>query len=1114
MRITRSCAVLTLALVAPALVAPVAVAAGPPAAALAASAAAAASPAGSPLTGAVVAGPGAAPAASADTPEVQLDEVAVPLAEAAPSDEAPLEVEGRDPDAAPPPPDATRVEGPVVETDGVQTVGLTWAEGTGDGALEAQVRYRSEGTWSSWLALDTDAGAPDVGTPDDTADRRDGTSSLWVGAADGVQVAFTVAPGADAPADVEVALLSSELTAPAVGSGSAGAQRGAAVPAAPVAAAATGPGVVSRAQWGARAPSCTPDTASSLVGAVVHHTAGPDYSSQAEAMAQLRNDQRYHMDSRGWCDLGYNVVVDKWGTIYEGRVGSLSAPVVGVHAGGFNTGTFGVSVLGTYTDVGFTPATVDAVARIIGWRLAAYGRAPNGVLDYTTGGGENSRFGAGTTVRLPVVFAHRDVAYTSCPGNAGYAAMGEIRNRAQAVVDGYGTSRLGGNLVRASGRPEIYLVTASTKHHVTDGTVLGALAPLGPVVVVGQVQVDQLASGVALGRFVRDRDGAIALVDRGRRHRVDSCAELAAWGRACAEYGAMALPDPMTSLLPFGEELTTAYVTPQSQYFLVDGGRRHEITDAQALAAWPVQSNGPAVPLDASVGASLPYGPPIVRTGTVVQDRTSGATVLLDRPDGIALPTAVANATRFPDGLPLRRLDSESMAQLTPPRATANGVLRGPDGRRVALTTTGARLLPGDAVPAEAGVETSAEVLAALSPAPAAARLFVRSVGAADVFLVEGATRRPVRTGALLDALAAPERPSVVFVGDAALRSLPLGGAILEPGSLVKASGADVYLVDGLRTLVRLPSFSLAAAVGVGTAWSTVPDTDLTGYTVAARPLSGLWRCGDEVLLGAGGRLWPVPASTLARDGDPATTLDASTCARPARSGTAWGEPVVVGTAGSADLWVLSGGLRRPIPSGAAWRVLTDRWDVATVPAESLAAVPTGPVAYGPGTLVKGQGDARVWLVDGLDRLVHLPSFELAAAAGIPQQIVEVPSARLEGLTRTADSLSALWTCGGAPRVAAGGALRLVPGGLLAADAAPATVLDGSTCRRLPVGGTWTQPVFVRTAQAGDLYLLQNGTRRPVATMARVYQLTGGAGPLVAVVPDARLRAVPTGSPA
>jgi hypothetical protein len=81
----------------------------------------------------------------------------------------------------------------------------------------------------------------------------------------------------------------------------------------------------------------------------------------------------------------------------------------------------------------FPPAVVESVGKVLGWKLKGAGASPAGTITYTTGGGENSRYPAGSTVRLPTIFGHRDVAFTECPGNAGYPILGSIRAVADAV---------------------------------------------------------------------------------------------------------------------------------------------------------------------------------------------------------------------------------------------------------------------------------------------------------------------------------------------------------------------------------------------------------------------------------------------------------------------------------------------------------------------------------------------------------------------------------------------------------------------------------------------------------------------------------------------------------
>ena len=336
-----------------------------------------------------------------------------------------------------------RVESAVVETDGFQTLGVTWPSDAEVDDLGLEVRTRDGGEWTEWTVLEPADDAPDAGTVEADRTLRGGTDSLWVGDADAVQLAVAASPQSG-PAGLSLSLIGSDPVVEQPNDAIVGANdsdltvQTASFEQATTALVATQPAprVISRAEWGAAPQSCTPDVARTLVGAVVHHTAGSnDYSTMAEAAQQIRNDQRYHMVSRGWCDLGYNFVVDKWGNIYEGRANSLNAPVIGVHAGGFNTGTVGISMLGNFSSVGTPAAMIDAVGRIVGLRLAAYNINPTDSFVFHTLGGQNSKFAAGTNVPLPRVFAHRDVAYTACPGNVGYAQMGTVRTIARAFYD-------------------------------------------------------------------------------------------------------------------------------------------------------------------------------------------------------------------------------------------------------------------------------------------------------------------------------------------------------------------------------------------------------------------------------------------------------------------------------------------------------------------------------------------------------------------------------------------------------------------------------------------------------------------------------------------------------
>jgi len=192
------------------------------------------------------------------------------------------------------------------------------------------------------------------------------------------------------------------------------------------------PNVVSRAGWGAnegmRCRGTTIDP--KVVAATVHHTAGSNNYTPAQAAGIMRGMYDYHARQLGWCDIGYNAVVDKYGTIYEGRFGGLDKAVQGAHVGGFNQGTFGISMMGNYDVAETTPAMIKSVGEMIGWKAAISGFNPTGRNQYYTQGFQGSKYPAGTTANLPNIFAHRDAHNNACPGRYGYAQMDNIRAHA------------------------------------------------------------------------------------------------------------------------------------------------------------------------------------------------------------------------------------------------------------------------------------------------------------------------------------------------------------------------------------------------------------------------------------------------------------------------------------------------------------------------------------------------------------------------------------------------------------------------------------------------------------------------------------------------------------
>jgi hypothetical protein len=287
--------------------------------------------------------------------------------------------------------------------------GISWQ---GAGRVEFRTRATS-GRWSAWrhAAPELDDG-PDAGSREGYGRAWRLGNPWWTGVSDGIEARVT-----GQVARVRATLVWSPrrdlpLRAPA---------------------ATVAPAIVPRSTWGANegirrgAPTYTPR----VQFAIVHHTAGSNDYTRADAAAIVRGIQLFHVRSNGWNDIGYNFLVDRFGTIYEGRFGGVDRNVVGAHALGFNTGSVGIALLGTYGSRKPSAAAQDAIGRLVAWRLDLAHVDPTSALTFVSGGSE--KHAAEVPVRLRAVSGHRDTGSTECPGNALYARLGAIAGSARAI---------------------------------------------------------------------------------------------------------------------------------------------------------------------------------------------------------------------------------------------------------------------------------------------------------------------------------------------------------------------------------------------------------------------------------------------------------------------------------------------------------------------------------------------------------------------------------------------------------------------------------------------------------------------------------------------------------
>ncbi|WP_422049023.1 N-acetylmuramoyl-L-alanine amidase [Shimia sp.] len=127
---------------------------------------------------------------------------------------------------------------------------------------------------------------------------------------------------------------------------------------------------------------------------VVHCTATrPEWYEGRSIEEKITEIRRWHVSDRGWNDIGYHYVVDRDGSVAQGR----AETVVGAHVRGHNRGTIGISLVGGFgsseTDIfsdNFTEAQETALRNLI------------------------SDIGRRTLIRK--INGHNDYAQKACPG--------------------------------------------------------------------------------------------------------------------------------------------------------------------------------------------------------------------------------------------------------------------------------------------------------------------------------------------------------------------------------------------------------------------------------------------------------------------------------------------------------------------------------------------------------------------------------------------------------------------------------------------------------------------------------------------------------------------------
>jgi hypothetical protein len=334
---------------------------------------------------------------------------------------------------------AQRRIGPVTVPGGFDLAGLRWS-GSGHAGIELRALRSDTKRWTDWFPV---AHAHDHG-PDDVA-IASATDPVWVGRSEAVEL--------------RVSRPLHGLTLHAVRSD--GPRERIVVARAAQAVTDGGPAIITRDQWGAASVKVkgTPEIGTVQL-AFVHHTVNANDYAATDSAAIVLAIAKYHVNSNGWNDIGYNFLVDRYGQIFEGRAGGITQAIIGAQAQGYNSVSTGISNIGTFETVTQSDAALNALSQLIAWKLALHGAPVEGTIDVVSAGGPTNRYPSGRPVTLQRISGHRDGDKTSCPGTALYGQLAEIRRRAATHDYPVSDTTAGGGVI---GQDQLTIVASASQ---------------------------------------------------------------------------------------------------------------------------------------------------------------------------------------------------------------------------------------------------------------------------------------------------------------------------------------------------------------------------------------------------------------------------------------------------------------------------------------------------------------------------------------------------------------------------------------------------------------------------------------------------------------------------
>lgn len=102
---------------------------------------------------------------------------------------------------------------------------------------------------------------------------------------------------------------------------------------------------------------------------IIHHTHNPELT--------LVTTHNLHKERFKWAGIGYNYLIEKDCTVFEGR-----GMYIGAHAKGHNVDSIGIAVVANYDDVIPTNNEIEVLIKLCSFLMFKYDIEPNKVLGH------------------------------------------------------------------------------------------------------------------------------------------------------------------------------------------------------------------------------------------------------------------------------------------------------------------------------------------------------------------------------------------------------------------------------------------------------------------------------------------------------------------------------------------------------------------------------------------------------------------------------------------------------------------------------------------------------------------------------------------------------------